>query len=130
MPTPLLPELDESRLQDALVAATSAFARLGFTPDAFAETEEEERAEPLWTDVLKVWAAAGVPHPTPSCVLRLARGSRRGERTFFTTEAALAAAIEAIEMNEMYPETIEVNGERVMDIAAILHAWEERHNPA
>jgi hypothetical protein len=130
MPAPQLTELDESRLHDALAAATAAFARLGFTPDAFAETDEEERAEPLWADVLKVWAAAGVPHPTPSCVLRYARGSRRGERTFFTPEAALAAAIEAIETNEMYPQAIEVDGTRVMDTAAILHAWEERHNPA
>ncbi len=130
MPAPQVTRLDETRMHDALAAATSAFARLGFTPDAFAETGEEERAEPLWADVLKVWAAAGVQHPTPAYVLRYARGSRRGERTFFTAEAALAAAIEAIEINEMYPETIEVNGERVMDIAAILHAWEERHNPA
>ena len=80
--------------------------------------------------MLKVWAAAGVSHPTPSCVLRWVRGSHRGERTFFTPEAALAAAIEAIEVNEMYPQAIEVDGARVMDTAAILRAWEERHNPA
>jgi hypothetical protein len=63
-------------------------------------------------------------------VLRWVRGSHRGERTFFTPEAALAAAIEAIEVNEMYPQAIEVDGARVMDTAAILRAWEERHNPA
>jgi hypothetical protein len=30
----------------------------------------------------------------------------------------------------MYPQAIELDGIRLMDTAAILHAWEERHNPA
>ena len=130
MPTPQLADPVPPHLHAALAAAASAFARLGYTPDAFAATEEEQRSAPLWRDVLKVWAAAGVEHPTPSCILRYVRGSQRGERTFFTPEAALHAAIDAIELNEMYPQAIELDGVRIMDSAAILHAWEERHNPA
>ena len=130
MPTPLLVSLQESALPAGLAAAVSALGRLGYTPEAFERASDEERRSDLWCEVLQVWEAAGVPHATPSCVMRYTRGPERGERTYYSAEAALSDAIDAIESNELHPEAILVDGARLMDTAAILHAWQERHNPA
>lgn len=110
-------------LREALRGVVSVLEEAGFTREAYRALEEAERASPRWRAVRRAWEAGG---DAPEYVLRYTRGEAR---TFRTPEAALAAAVESLEMNEAYPEAIEVEGTPVMNTAAILRAWEERHDP-
>ena len=110
-------------LREALRGVVSVLEEAGFTREAHGMLDEAERGTPAWRAVARAWEACGA---APGCVLRYTRGPAR---TFPTPEAALAAAVESLEMNEAYPEAIEVEGTAVMDTAAILRAWEDRHDP-
>lgn len=117
------------RLRLALEGASAALAAAGFTPEAYRALDDAERESPLWRAARQVWEA-GVAEPAGGAyVLRYSGGAARGARSFPTAEAALAAAIEALEMSDGYPEAIEADGVCVMDCGAILRAWEERHDP-
>lgn len=131
--------VDQSRLGDldrienlgslrrALASAMMALESAGYTLDAYCSLGEEERDAPAWRAVRQAWEATG---KGPKYVLHLSRGSRSGVRAFATRQEALEAAIEALEMCEAYPDRIEYEGgARLMDRAAILRAWEERHDP-
>lgn len=117
------------RLRAALGAATAALEAAGLTPEAYRALPEAERESPRWRAARELWEAAGAGPGAHPFVLRYADGSGRPPRAFPTREAALEAAVEALEMGDGYPEAIEEDGVRLMDCTAILRAWEERHDP-
>lgn len=132
MEEPRMPEPTEreARLADALRQAVRALALRGVTPQAFAALSAPERGEEVWEAAAQAWRAAGVDFELPSrVVLRCSGGGDPEEFEFVTPRRALEAAISAIELNESYPEAIEVDGRCVMDRASILRAWEDRHDP-
>lgn len=123
------PSADFPELRAALDAATRVLDAAGITPEAYAALDAASRDTPFWADAKRVWAARTAAASPERCVLRLARGGAITQRAYPTADAALQAAIEAIEMNEAYPRSIERDGSVVYDGAEILRQWEERHMP-
>lgn len=118
------------RLRETLQRAVRLLARYGITPEEYQVQPLAERSAPLWREAVGVWEAAGVEYGRPPrVVLRHTTDHGRGERAFPTLEAAIEAAIADVEMAARYPESIEVDGVRVMDRAALYRAWEDRHSP-
>jgi hypothetical protein len=117
-------------LREALRQAVRALALRGVTPAAFGSLSDEERGQEVWVSAAHAWRAAGVDFELPTrVVLRCSSGRDLEEHEFSSPRGALEAAIAAIELNESYPEAIEVDGRCVMDRASILRAWEDRHDP-
>jgi hypothetical protein len=114
-------------VRGALVAAVGVLERAGYDRARYEQLSEEERGSADWVTMVRCWALVG---PAPVYHLRVTHGQQTRERAFPTPEAALAAAIETLEMNDGYPEAITgTGGEMVMGCAEILRAWEERHDP-
>jgi hypothetical protein len=114
-------------LRQALGASSRALEALGYTREAYAALPAAERATTPWAAQAGAWALISA---APGAVLRFTRGEEVHSREFVSPQEALNAAIEALEMCEGYPQSIENGaGERLMDAAAILRAWEERHDP-
>lgn len=117
-------------LSEALRQAVRALALRGVTPAAYASLSDAERGEEMWAAATHAWRAAGVDFELPTrVVLRCSSGSDLEVHEFSSPRGALEAAIAAIELNESYPEAIEVDGRCLMDRASILRAWEDRHDP-
>lgn len=127
-PRTALDLVDELRhLRRTLEGAVAVLHHMGFTTEAYLALDDAERASPLWRAVRRAWETTG---GGPEYLLHTTRGAEPEVRIFASREAALDAAIEALEMCEGYPEAIELQGgRRLMDRAAILRAWEERHDP-
>lgn len=123
-------DAETQRLRAALDDAVRALARCGVTPATLATLSERERGNQLWQEAARVWTAAGVDFELPCRVVLRCTGREPSEaQEFASPEVALEAAIAAIEVNESYPEAIEVDGRCIMDRASILRAWEDRHDP-
>lgn len=114
-------------LRAGLRGAVEALEGEGYTHAAWEVLTPEEREAPVWRAVRRSWELMA---ETPAAVLRFSRGGESLTRAFPTPEAALHAAIDTLEMCDGYPEAIESeSGEQLMDTAAILRAWEDRHDP-
>ena len=127
---PSVPTSEVRLLREVLNDAVRALARRGVTPAVYATLPEADRGRELWKEAVRIWQAAGVaPEPTQRVVLRCTCAGQGEEQEFASPRAALEAAIASIEVNERYPEAIEVDGRCFMDRASILRAWEDRHDP-
>ena len=113
-------------LRGALEGAVAVLDRAGYTLDAYYALDEAARESPQWRAVRRAREACGA---WPEYVMRYTRGSQEHSRSYPSRQAALDGAIEVLEMREGYPSAIEVQGEHLMDCNAILHAWEDRHDP-
>jgi hypothetical protein len=114
-------------LRHTLSNMSNALEAAGYTHEAYLGLDATERNAPIWRAIREMWETTG---KAPRYILRFAGSARRGPSTFTTPEAALEAAIESLEMCEGYPDAIELEGGgRLMDCAAILQAWQERHDP-
>jgi hypothetical protein len=113
-------------LRQGLDSAMKALEGAGYTLAAYCALDEAGRNSAIWRAVRQAWEATG---QAPKYVLRYARGNHN-VAAYPSHQAALEAAIESLEMCEGYPVAIELEGgTRLMDNAAILQAWGERHDP-
>ena len=113
-------------LRGALEGAVAVLDSAGYSLDAYYRLDDAERESPQWRAVRRAREACGA---WPEYVMRYTRGSQEHSRSYPSRQAALDGAIEVLEMREGYPSAIEVQGEHLMDCNAILHAWEDRHDP-
>ena len=113
-------------LRGALEGAVTVLDGAGYSLEAYYALDEAERESPTWRAVRRAREACGA---WPEYVMRYTRGSQEHSRSFPSRQAALDGAIEVLEMREGYPRAIETGGRHLMDCNAILHAWEDRHDP-
>ena len=129
-PMPRTPQFAEiPELRAALDAATRVLDAAGITPEAYAALDPASRDTAFWSDARSVWSARSAAASPGRSVLRLTRGGALTQRAFPSPDDALRAAVDAIEDNEGYPQSIEQNGAILYDRAEILRQWEERHMP-
>lgn len=113
-------------LRGALEGAVAVLSSAGFSLEAYYALDEQERETPKWRAVRRAREACGA---WPEYVMRYTRGGQEHSRSYPSRQAALDGAIEVLEMREGYPSAIEAGGQHLMDCNAILHAWEDRHDP-
>lgn len=115
------------QMRKALDGAAELFESFGYSVAAYCDLEDAERDTPEWRAVKAVWDASG---RGPRYILRYTSGGRRYVGVYRCYQDALEAGVETIESCSGYPEAIEMEGGNVvMDVAAILRAWEDRHEP-
>lgn len=126
-PTTALEMIEQIReLRAALDGAVEVLEAAGYSQEKYDGLTDGERDSAIWSAVQRAWQAAGAGS---EFVLRYSIGGKRGARAYPTCEAALEAALEGLELGEGCPEAIERRGSRLLDSAAILSAWEDRHDP-
>lgn len=113
-------------LRAALEGAVQLLEAVGYSRERHDELTNRERDSSAWRAVRRAWEAAG---SGSEFVLRYTIGGKSVPRAHPTRKAALEAALEGLELGEGCPEAIEQRGIRVMDSAAILSVWEDRHDP-
>ena len=124
VPEPALAERVRE-LQGALEGAVEVLAGAGYTEERYRLLTEAERVSPVWTRARRAWETA---RPPASFVVRYGPAARGSERAYATLEAAVAAAVDAVEEGDG-AESIERAGIRLMDRTAILGVWQDRHDP-
>ena len=114
-------------LRNTLDRLLHALEEEGYSVDRYCRLDEAGRSTPIWSALEQAWVATG---RGPRYVLRSSKGCREEAADFPSRQAALEAAIEALEMCDGYPSSIELEGgSRLMDRTEILRVWGERHDP-